>query len=63
MPRTTGGTIYKVFGGKKYLLTRQFDSKIEAKEYAEWLRGRGYLVRIVKTNMAKKYHLYRRAKR
>lgn len=52
-----------MFGGKKYGLTYQCDYKTEADDKAKWLREHGYLVRIVKTNLAKKYHVYRRAKR
>jgi len=53
----------KVFNGKKYLLTRQFDNKVEADNYTRWLKKNGYLARIIKTNKAKKYHIYRRTKR
>lgn len=53
--------ISKNFQGKKYLLTRQVDTKKEAEDYAETLRIHGYFVRIIKTNKVHKYHIYRRA--
>ena len=51
--------ISKTFNGKKYLLTHQFDFKAEADKEAKYLRSLGYLARVVKTNKAHKYHLYR----
>jgi len=55
--------IGKMFNGKKFVLTRQFDSKAEVNDYVKWLKNNGYLSRIVKTNKAKKYHVYRRVRR
>ncbi len=45
--KTSGGSIGRVFGGKKYLLDRQVYTKVEAQQVAEALRNAGYLARIV----------------
>ena len=50
----------KMFNGKKYKLTEQYDTRSQAEEYANTLRAHGYLARIVETNKAHKYHVYRR---
>ena len=55
--------MYKWFNGKKYMLTRQVDTKQDATLIAKDLREMGYLARIVKTDDKYKYHVYRRAKR
>lgn len=63
--RTTGGTIFRMFGGKKFLLTRQFVLKGEANTYANNMRKRGYLVRVNKEKSMLgrvAYFVYRRAR-
>ena len=44
--RTTGGTIGRVFGGKKYLLNNQIAIQAGARAIAKDLRGMGYLARV-----------------
>lgn len=50
--KTSGGSIGRMFGGKKYLLDRQVYTKTEAQQVAEALRNAGYLARIVPKQVA-----------
>jgi len=62
--RTSGGTIGRIFNDKKYLLTNQVSTKVEAEFVRKQLKKMGYLVRVVKKENAEyKYHIYKRAKR
>ncbi len=46
--RTTGGRIYRMFSGKKFLLTLQVGNKTDANAYANGYRKEGWLVRVTK---------------
>ena len=47
--RTTGGTIFRLFNGEKFLLRGQFFNKTEANTVAnKWKKNGGYFVRVTK---------------
>ena len=62
--RTSGGTIGRIFDGKKYLLTRQVSTKSEANTIRNSMKKMGWLVRIVhKPKATYPYHIYKRSRR